>query len=990
MKSKRPENFFETHRPVSNQFSFFFKILIILFFVSQIYFSQEPPNNLHQWGAISSFHGLPSDRVNAIVQTADGILWFGTDKGLARYDGRRVQTVSAGNLSNLKIFTLQTNNDSTLWIGTEQGAFIFENNSYLQIQETSERSVNSILVDADGVYLSTNGGAIFLCTKTAESSWQIKKILDEQFPITHLSKDGENLIASTLSRGLLLIEKDSVREISTVPRPFFVNILAKDKNGKLWLGTQTRGTESGLYFSEDLFRPKKIGDGLGTINAFDFDNENNIWVGTQKQGAYLFRNQAESTHFTFENTAGGLRSNEIFSVFVDRESVVWFGTDKGVCRFDLQSPKNELIADNAQSNFVRTIYKTNDGILLAGTNRGLFYQLKDGIWTAVRGLAGNPIFSIKEVNSLQITVGAMGGFYPNVNLKEGVNSPLKLPENFSDEQKESVRAIEKFKGKTYLAFYNRGLLRIDGENLLVNVNNSLINPLSLHTAQNLWIGTANDGIFYFDGEKIWSENTLESLKKNAVWAISGDEKTGLWIAAENGLFFYKNGELQTILNDVSVRDVQLSPKKNLIYAATANGLMQLAFDENLGWISSRLGVEQGLPSSNIFAVFPQPDNSIWTATNRGVSRFSINDIKPLLVTVRILSRRLHQPEELINGINLDYPQNSLALEVAALSSRTFPEQFQYVFYLRNSKGEMLNNKFSNDAQFLMENLAPGKYAVEVVAFDKNLVSSEPLKFQFTVERAPFPWTSFLLSILLIFALVALIWAIFSQRKIFQKSSELALANRELNNARLELANEAERERRRISRDLHDQTLADLRHLILLTDKFPKEDETPNIFRTEIENVSQEIRRICEDLSPSVLENIGFTAALEWALANETEFVEDDKKFKFEFVGEESLEEKLKLAPTVQMQIYRIVQEVISNITRHSGAENVRMIVKNSENSTLSITIEDDGKGFEPGNTKSGKGRGLLNIKARAELIKADVFWEKREPKGMIFKLEKKI
>ena len=264
------------------------------------------------------------------------------------------------------------------------------------------------------------------------------------------------------------------------------------------------------------------------------------------------------------------------------------------------------------------------------------------------------------------------------------------------------------------------------------------------------------------------------MKKNAVWAIDGNEKDGLWIAAENGLFLYKNGELQTILNDVSVRDVRIGPNKNVIYSATANGLVQFAFDEKFGWISSRLGIEQGLPSSNIFAVLPQNDNSLFTATNRGISRFSINEIKPLLVPVRILSRRLHQPEELINGINLDYPQNSLALEVAALSSRTFPEQFQYSFFLRDEKGNVLNNKFSNDSQFLMENLAPGKYAVEAVAFDKNLNRSEALKFEFTVENAPFPWTSFFLSILLFIALVALIWAIVSQRKIFQKSSELSL------------------------------------------------------------------------------------------------------------------------------------------------------------------------------------------------------------------------
>jgi len=57
--------------------------------------SPTPPPNLHQWGAVTLFHGLPSDRVHAIAQTADGVLWFATDGGLAKYDGRRTQAVTA-------------------------------------------------------------------------------------------------------------------------------------------------------------------------------------------------------------------------------------------------------------------------------------------------------------------------------------------------------------------------------------------------------------------------------------------------------------------------------------------------------------------------------------------------------------------------------------------------------------------------------------------------------------------------------------------------------------------------------------------------------------------------------------------------------------------------------------------------------------------------------------------------------------------------------
>src|SRR6476659_9189936 len=118
----------------------------------------------------------------------------------------------------------------------------------------------------------------------------------------------------------------------------------------------------------------------------------------------------------------------------------------------------------------------------------------------------------------------------------------------------------------------------------------------------------------------------------------------------------------------------------------------------------------------------------------------------------------------------------------------------------------------------MEGLKPGQYKITARGYTKDLVASAPLSFTFSVAKAPFPWTSTALAILLGLALLALGWAIMERRRIAATSAALVDANRDLADARLNLANEAERERRRIARDLHDQTLADLRHLALLTDQ----------------------------------------------------------------------------------------------------------------------------------------------------------------------------
>jgi signal transduction histidine kinase len=237
-----------------------------------------------------------------------------------------------------------------------------------------------------------------------------------------------------------------------------------------------------------------------------------------------------------------------------------------------------------------------------------------------------------------------------------------------------------------------------------------------------------------------------------------------------------------------------------------------------------------------------------------------------------------------------------------------------------------------------------------------------------------------------------LWAILERRRIVATSAALVGANRELADARLNLANEAERERGRIARDLHDQTLADLRHLALLTDQIKTNGEPPGkqtaALRGEIELISQEVRRICEDLSPSVLQNVGFAAALEFALSHAVQDAPVEKRFEYEFHCDEAIEERSELPSSVQLQIYRIVQEAVNNIWRHAGATEVKMFVNSSPVGDFSLRIEDNGRSFESQPTNS-EGRGLANMRARAGLIDAQISWQPREGGGTVFTLNRK-
>jgi signal transduction histidine kinase len=353
-----------------------------------------------------------------------------------------------------------------------------------------------------------------------------------------------------------------------------------------------------------------------------------------------------------------------------------------------------------------------------------------------------------------------------------------------------------------------------------------------------------------------------------------------------------------------------------------------------------------------------------------------------------------------------YPQNGLAEVVVAAASRTFPEQYLYAFTLRDSKGRVVKQKLSRDSQFQAESLPAGAYTVTARAYTLDLVPSDPLVFDFEVSRAPFPRTIVTLSVLLALALVMLLWAYLQHRRIVRSREELREANHQLAEARLQLASEAEAERRRIARDLHDQTLADLRRLLLLTDEMQTPSATvapaaapggaltstaaadPTRLRTEIESISQEVRRICEDLSPSVLENVGFAAALEWALASACAQQPSPQRFAYDFVCDEDLEERLALSHGAQMQVYRIVQEAVSNVCRHARAAHVSLSVRLDAAGDFLLTLSDDGHGFDAENKRALKGRGLAGIRARASLIEADAVWTPREGGGTVFQLRK--
>jgi ligand-binding sensor domain-containing protein len=781
-------------------------------------------------------------------------MWFGTEAGLAKFDGRRTQTITISGLAGGRVTALQSDQSGGLWVGTESGAARMLWGRFDVISETVGQAVTTIIAPEEGkVLIATEQGNVYESLVGQNGAIQSRSLLnqplesaDREHPgpliITSLAIVNDKLYAGSLSRGVLAIEDGLAREMETHPAVYFVRALEADSTGKLWLGARVKKDESGLFAGAGFSKLGRSETQTGTVTDLRTIGDD-VWAATDGHGVLLFSSDKKAQRFTFDGTAGGLRSDHVYAIFQDREEVIWFGTDRGVCRYDPNAPRVEQIGENSQTNFVRVLYQTSDGSVLCGTNQGLFvYDQTTTTWRPVSSLSRNAVYAIAEDENHRLLVGAASGFYAsqrsspgsdirgeNFNRLETGSGEIDAPGN--------VRAIASFQGSTYIASYGRGLQRIEGSRARLvwptNVDATHereIMSLYAEGETRLLIGTIHDELFVFDGHQTEADPAFTPLKNSGIRAIDRSGDGTLWFATSHGIYACRPGaECALVAADVDARSAFASRDGNNVeawFATTDSGMLKIRLDQHFGAIISRFDAEQGLPSQSVFAVLPQRDahgtDFLLIGTSRGVARYHPGRTTPTLYATRVISKRVHSPNELATGLYLEYPQNSLLFEVAAISSRTFPEQFQYAFTLLDDKNAVIKQKLSRESQFAIEGLAPGKYRVTARAFSKDLVASEPLSFELSIAKAPFPWTSTALAILLALALLALLWAILERRRIAKTSAALVEANNELADARLNLANEAERERRRIARDLHDQTLADLRHLTLA--KRPRTNE----------------------------------------------------------------------------------------------------------------------------------------------------------------------
>lgn len=211
----------------------------------------------------------------------------------------------------------------------------------------------------------------------------------------------------------------------------------------------------------------------------------------------------------------------------------------------------------------------------------------------------------------------------------------------------------------------------------------------------------------------------------------------------------------------------------------------------------------------------------------------------------------------------------------------------------------------------------------------------------------------------------------------KSKTELLKSEQKLRALASHLQSVREEERAAIARELHDelgQILTSIKmNLIMMSRQVMQEDESfdKKIFENEIQSMNEMIehsvkrlKKLISELRPEVLEKLGLIPALEWL----TEQFSSRSGIKVNFNRPDLIPE---LGKNQQLNIYRIVQESLTNAMRHSGASEIWIDIQKFEN-LLEIKIQDNGKGFNPELLEPLQSIGITGMKERANAFGADL------------------
>ncbi len=953
--------------------------------------------------------GLPQNSVYSITQTPDGYVWFTTFDGLVRFDGVRFTVFNKSNHKNLpgnQFVKLFAEADNTLWICTEESGLVRYHNGEFQTFTTADgllaNRVYEIQKDTDG--------SLLISTLNGTMRWRDGKFSTERQEDIHgfkvyLAPSG---IRWEMDKsGLRSIGKDGRETFYALP--FAADKISTDRTFNYFLHVNLFEARDGALWFAAAGNVYRLKDGAisvmtkennvppSLVRVIAQDGAGKIWLGTDGSGAC----RLQANRFDCFNQSSGISSDNIYDIFTDREGTLWFGTnERGINRVTNRTITPLSVAEGLADKNVYPILQDKTSGVWIGSFSALAY-FKDGKitnYTYGKGLIYETVQSLFEDDAGRLWIGSIGGasylengkFY---DFTEKLNLTIG-DYDFWDIHRDRDGAFWFATNKGLIKYENGAATRYTTADGLPGDDVKIIHEARDGT---LWIGTYSGlAVLSSDFGRQTPDNQESRLKSglrtfneqdglagNHIRSIYEDESGAMWIGTydgglsrfkdgaftnyttENGLF--SNGVFQILPDERG--NFWMSSNQG-IYRVSRQQLNDFADGKLTRIVSSVFGKSDGMLNTECNggrspAGIKTRDGRLWFPTQDGAAIINPEAVpsNPLAPPVVIESVKIDNnlAEIRQSAVEIQPNQNNLEIHYTGLSFIK-PEQVQFKYKLEGLDEDWTNAANRREAYFPY--LPPGKYTFRVIAANSdNVWNEQGASIEIVVNPAFYRTWWFVVLCSLVIGLIAFL---LYQRRL----NEIRRRQFAQEDFSRRLINAHESERRRIAAELHDslgQSLAMIKNSAVFGSQsivdLPSAKEQLAEISTQSAHAIAEVREIAYNLRPYLLDRLGLTKAIS-SLLNK---VADNSTLKIisEIEDVDGIFEN-----EAEISIYRIIQESLSNILKHSEASEVKVKIAKTDRA-VSIKIQDNGKGFDvkaKSETKRRGGFGLLGMSERVRML----------------------
>ncbi len=961
--------------------------------------------------------GLPQSTVWDIHQDNYGFLWVSTADGLCRFDGYKFNTYRnnpddstsiGGNTTHLLIMDSQ----GDLWLTHDQGLDKYSSDKgdfyrLFRYKDLRSSVFNKTIGEDSAGFIWVWIGGEGLMKFDKRTNKQVEKFSAEGEQIWRNNQYSRDALLD--SKGQIWITQRSTSlisfnikknkfkfietglELSTLCQASDSILLIGTPKGLLRYNTFTDAFEK-IYFHQPQ-QQHSINYQTTKILRVDSDE---FWVGTHK-GIFVYHDRVRNFAQHYTSCSGG-KDNFLFvqTMFMDKSHNIWIGTNgDGLKKYSPKAaPWKHYWSASDRGDIVKSIYADGEDRVLVGYfDNGLdVFSKSKGFVRKIRKaeaplfLPNDMVYAMAGINKSKVLIsfsGARSAFgifdYDNRTFQD-ISSAILKQTNLEELHGNDFPAIIQVDKETLIFDCKDALIQgrfVNNKDpefiLLKQFENEVINSIYKDSDNNIWVGTLNGYYKRKSGSKEWLKGNQELAKQ--IKSICEDVEGKIWMGTTSGLYILnQEGIIEKILRTGN-------PLVNeFIYGILCDNNGDMWFSHNKGLTRydhekrtfRHFSVDDGLQSNefNTGAYFKSSAGELFFGGLNGVNSFFPDQIKenPNVSTVQFTQIDVNDKPFKSSKVNwaqkeliLDYTDNTLALEFAGLEF-TEPIKNQYAWRMSGIDKDWV---FSGNKRFTRyANIPPGKYQFEVKASNNDGIWNEiPATLHINIIP-PFwqTWWFRILELLLGVAVVSLTAYLISRQRYKRKLMAM------------EIQQKIQRDRERISRELHDNIGAQLSLISSDLDWITGPDST----LTEHERKKRfgNITQLSKDVTRDLRETI-------WAL-NKEEISFSDLTDKLKLIAQKLMSVHPKvilnfnskgiepriLAPEEALNLLRICQEAIHNSIKHSGM-NTLEISWQCYKEYFEIVVQDDGQGFIHKVNNQGH-YGLENMRKRAEEIGASL------------------